>query len=80
MDASSKGLGFREKIVRRAALELKDGMSVNLGIGIPTLASNVCILILCTLGTYFQMYLVLAQRSYCDASKRKRTFRNWSIP
>lgn len=30
----------RERIVRRASQELKDGMYVNLGIGIPTLCSN----------------------------------------
>jgi len=30
----------RERIIRRAALEFKDGMYCNLGIGIPTLASN----------------------------------------
>eukprot|EP01059_Diplonema_ambulator_P002249 TRINITY_DN118_c0_g1_i2.p1 TRINITY_DN118_c0_g1~~TRINITY_DN118_c0_g1_i2.p1 ORF type:complete len:518 (+),score=200.63 TRINITY_DN118_c0_g1_i2:114-1667(+) len=33
-------LSTRERIVRRAALEFQDGMYVNLGIGIPTLASN----------------------------------------
>jgi len=36
-DAAAK---LRERIVRRAALELRDGMNVNLGIVMPTLASN----------------------------------------
>jgi 3-oxoacid CoA-transferase len=31
---------LRERIVRRVACEFKDGMNVNLGIGIPVLSSN----------------------------------------
>jgi len=31
---------MRERIVRRAAKEIKDGMYVNLGIGIPTICAN----------------------------------------
>jgi 3-oxoacid CoA-transferase len=38
--ANPAEMSSRERIVRRAALELSDGMYVNLGIGIPTMASN----------------------------------------
>lgn len=35
-----KDAAKRERIVKRAAIEIRDGMHVNLGIGIPTLCSN----------------------------------------
>ena len=37
---SSPMAAMRERIVRRAALEFHDGMAANLGIGMPTMASN----------------------------------------
>ncbi|MCL4133482.1 UNVERIFIED_CONTAM: hypothetical protein GTU68_066880 [Idotea baltica] len=37
---SNPAVAMRERIVRRAALEFKEGMNANLGIGMPMLASN----------------------------------------
>jgi 3-oxoacid CoA-transferase len=39
-DQGTEAFRTRERIVRKAAEELQDGMYVNLGIGMPTLASN----------------------------------------
>ena len=38
--SSTPAAKMRERIVRRVALEFKDGMHINLGIGIPMLSSN----------------------------------------
>jgi acetate CoA/acetoacetate CoA-transferase beta subunit len=35
-----EGENYRERIARRAALEIEDGMIINLGIGIPTLVAD----------------------------------------
>ena len=40
MDQKQKDAARRERIIRRAARELKDGFYVNLGIGLPTLVAN----------------------------------------
>src|ERR1700694_3520608 len=40
LDQKQKDAARRERIIRRAAQELRDGFYVNLGIGLPTLVAN----------------------------------------
>jgi 3-oxoacid CoA-transferase subunit B len=40
LDQTQKDAARRERIIRRAARELRDGFYVNLGIGLPTLVAN----------------------------------------
>src|ERR1700681_495858 len=40
LDQKQKDAAKRERIIRRAAQELRDGFYVNLGIGLPTLVAN----------------------------------------
>jgi 3-oxoacid CoA-transferase len=37
---ANKDVGIKEKIIKRAAKEVENGMTINLGIGIPTLLPN----------------------------------------
>ena len=71
---ASDALAKREKIVKRAAKEFKNGMYANLGIGMPMLAPNFL-----PAGVSVTLQSGMSAR-LIHSNCRKRYSRTWSVP